>query len=95
LAGKATPKKNLSTLKRVRQSVKRKLRNQAAKTKIKTYIGKLEAAISSKDAGSIDSALKEAVSVIDTAAKKGAIHKNTASRKISRISKKVSAKQNA
>ncbi|NTU41532.1 MAG: 30S ribosomal protein S20 [Nitrospirales bacterium] len=89
MAGKAAPKKNLSTLKRVKQSAKRKLRNQSAKTKIKTYVGKLEAAISSKDKDAMDKALREAVSVISNAASSGNIHKNTASRKVARISKKV------
>ncbi len=91
MAAKSAPKKNLSTLKRVRQAAKRRLRNQSAKTKIKTYVGKLDAAISSKDKASIEAALKEAVSVITTAASNGSIHRNTASRKVARISKRVAA----
>lgn len=89
MAGKAVPKKDLSTLKRVRQAEKHRLRNQSVETKIKTYITKLEAALPSKDKDSINKALNEAVKVISSAASKGIIHKNTASRKISRITKKV------
>ena len=51
-------------------------RNKAIKTKVKTYIKKVEAAIAAND--------KEATS-------KGIFHKNTASRKIARLSKAVNA----
>lgn len=91
MAGKPAPKKNLSTIKRVRQAEKRRLRNQSVKTKIKTYIGKLEAALPSKNKDEIEKILKETVKIITSASSKGIIHKNTASRKISRITKKVNA----
>ncbi len=91
MAGKAAPKKNLSTLKRVRQAEKHRLRNQSVETKVKTYITKLEAALPSKDKEGINKILNEAIKVINSAASKGIIHKNTASRKISRITKKVNA----
>lgn len=91
MAGKAAPKKNLSALKRVRQAEKRRLRNQSTKTKIKTYITKLEAALPSKDKEVINKILNETIKIISSAASKGIIHKNTASRKISRITKKVNA----
>ncbi|MBI5212931.1 MAG: 30S ribosomal protein S20 [Nitrospirae bacterium] len=76
-------------LKRVRQAEKLSLRNQSMQTKIKTYVTKLEAALPSKNKEDIDSLLKAAVKVISSAASKGIIHKNTASRKISRITKKA------
>lgn len=91
MAGKAAPKKDLSTLKRVRQAEKHRLRNQSVETKIKTYIIKLEAALPSKDKEGINKILNETVKVISRAASKGIIHRNTASRKISRITKKVNA----
>jgi small subunit ribosomal protein S20 len=89
LAGKAAPKKDLSTLKRIRQAEKHRLRNQSVKTKIKTYITKLEAALPSKDKEGINKILNETIKIISSAASKGIIHRNTASRKISRITKKV------
>ncbi len=89
MAGKSAPKKKLSVLKRVRQTEKGRLRNQAVETKIKTYITKLETALPSKNKEDIDSLLKAAVKVINSAASKGIIHRNTASRKISRITKKA------
>lgn len=91
MAGKAAPKKDLSTLKRVRQAEKRRLRNQSMETKIKTYITKLETALPSKNADNLNQILKESIKVISSAASKGVIYKNTASRKISRITKKVNA----
>jgi small subunit ribosomal protein S20 len=91
LAGKAAPKKDLSTLKRVRQAEKHRLRNQSVETKVKTYITKLDAALPSKDKEGINKILNETIRVISSAASKGIIHKNTASRKISRITKKVNA----
>lgn len=60
-------------------------------TKIKTYIAKLEAALPEKNKENIDNLLKAAVKVVSSAASKGIIHKNTASRKISRITKKANA----
>mgnify|MGYP002336015781 CR=1 FL=1 len=91
MAGKAAPKKDLSTLKRVRQAEKHRLRNQSVETKVKTYITKLDAALPSKDKEGIKKILNETIRVISSAASKGIIHKNTASRKISRITKKVNA----
>jgi small subunit ribosomal protein S20 len=91
LAGKAAPKKDLSTLKRVRQAEKHGLRNQSVETKVKTYITKLDAVLPSKDKEGINKILNETIKVISSAASKGIIHKNTASRKISRITKKVNA----
>lgn len=91
MAAKAPVKKNMSALKRVRQDEKRELRNQSKANEIKTYVKKLEAALSIKDKDGIDAALKTAVKTLSSAASKGIIHKNTASRKISRITKKANA----
>ncbi len=82
-------RKNLSALKRVRQSEKRRLRNQSWKTRIKTYVKKVEEAIAAKDGEAARKALREAIIVISKSSSKGIIHRNTASRKISRLAKKV------
>ncbi|MCD5411852.1 30S ribosomal protein S20 [Thermodesulfovibrionales bacterium] len=89
MADKTAPKKKLSVIKRARQSEKRKLRNQSVKTKIKTYTIKAEKALLSKERDNIDKTLKEAVKTISSAVSKGITHKNTASRKISRLAKKA------
>jgi len=91
LAGKPAPKKNLSAIKRIRQSEKHELRNQSMKTKMKTYIKRLETAIPAKNKDDMEKILRETIKVISSAASKGIIHKNTASRKISRITKSVNA----
>jgi len=73
-----------SAKKRLRQSAKRQLRNQIAKTRIKTEVKKAIAG---------DQNL--AVSVIDRAAAKGIIHKNAAARKKSRLAKRLAASAGA
>ena len=85
------PAKKLSVLKRVRQTKKRTLRNRAVRTYVKTYIKKLHEAIAEGDKKVVESALRKAISVISTAASKGVLHRNTASRYISRLSKRANA----
>ena len=87
MAGKAAPKKNPSALKRVRQSEKLNLRNQSRKAAIKTLEKKLESISPSTPKEEVDKQLKTAVKTIAGAASKGIIHKNTASRKISRLAR--------
>jgi len=87
LAGKSAPKKNLSALKRDRQAEKNRLRNKAVKTAIKTITKKVEVAVSNKNQEEIKKVLTEATKTITKAASKGIIHRNTASRKISRLAK--------
>ncbi len=60
-------------------------KNKAIKSKVKTAVKKVDAAIAAKDKAAASSALKAAISEIDRAASKGVFHKKTASRKISRI----------
>ncbi len=64
-------------------------RNKQIKSKVKTMIKKVDAAVASGDKAVAGTALVEAVSEIDKATSKGVFHKNTASRKISRLSKAV------
>ncbi|MCP4022807.1 MAG: 30S ribosomal protein S20 [Desulfobacteraceae bacterium] len=79
-----------SAKKRAKQSQVRQLRNRSVKTSLKTLEKKLRAA---KEAGddNKDELLKKIQSAIHKAAKKGVIHKKTASRKISRLFKFVNA----
>ncbi len=71
---------------RVVQSKKEAMHNKAIKSNLKTVVKKADAAISA-GAADKDAAVKAAVSAIDKAASKGVIHKNTASRKASRLAK--------
>ncbi|GGM97179.1 30S ribosomal protein S20 [Thermus composti] len=83
------PKRNLSALKRHRQSLKRRLRNKAKKSAIKTLAKK---AIQLAQEGKAEEALKimrKAESLIDKAAKGSTLHKNAAARRKSRLMRKV------
>ncbi len=60
--------------------------NKAIKSNLKTVVKKADAAISA-GAADKDAAVKAAVVAIDKAAAKGVLHKNTASRKVSRLAK--------
>jgi small subunit ribosomal protein S20 len=80
-----------SAIKRARQSEDRRLRNRSRKTRMKNVIRKLEEAMASKSGESVADNLKVAVSVIDRTAARGVIHRNTASRKISRLTRKANA----
>jgi len=87
LAGKAAPKKNLSAIKRARQAEKNRLRNKAVKTTIKTITKKVEMAVSGKKKEELQKAFADATKVITKAASKGVLHRNAASRKISRLAR--------
>lgn len=91
MPAKARPKKNLSAMKRARQAVKRNLRNTSILSSVKTVLKKVEEAIASGNREDAGKALLRAVSALNKAASKGVIHDNTASRKISRLTKKVNA----
>ena len=91
MPAKAKPKKNLSAMKRARQAVKRNLRNTSVLSAVKTVLKKVEEAIASGNREDAGKALLKVVTALNKAASKGVIHNNTASRKISRLTKKVNA----
>ena len=66
-------------------------RNKAIRSGVKTSIKKVYAAIDAKDKEAAAAALLNATSAIDKATKKGVYHKNTASRKVSRLAKAVNS----
>lgn len=78
-----------SALKRNRQSQVRRLRNRANKSKLKTVVKELLLAIDEKSVEKAQDALKTAIKAIDKTAGKGIIPRNTASRKISRLTRRV------
>jgi small subunit ribosomal protein S20 len=80
-----------SAKKRVRTAKKRTDINQARKSRLRTFTRKVEEAIASGDKKSAQAALRAAEPEIMRGAGKGVIHKNTASRKISRLAHRVSA----
>jgi len=66
-------------------------RNKAIRSKVKTSIKKVEAAVAANDKEAAQAALVEATSTIDKAATKGVYHKNNASRKVARLAKAVNS----
>jgi len=78
-----------SALKRARQNTIRQLRNKTYKTRIKNVVKAVMSAAGENSSETALNDLNTAKSVIDKAAKKGIIHRNTAARKISRLSKLV------
>lgn len=82
-----------SAKKRVLVAQTRTERNKAIRSKVKTYVKKVNAAIEAGDKAAAEAALKTAASEIDKAETKGVYHANTASRKVARLSKAVAAMQ--
>ncbi len=81
-----------SALKRAGQNERRRLRNKAVQTRVKNVVKDVRLAVD-QDAKDAVAKLNAAKSAIDKAAKKGVLHKKTASRKNSRLAKQVNAQQ--
>ena len=84
-----TRKKHLSARKRQRQSTKRHLRNQAVKSRVKTFIKKVQEALVKKDETAATAQLRAATRELHQVVSKGVLHRNTASRYVSRLAKRV------
>ncbi|HFD12333.1 MAG TPA: 30S ribosomal protein S20 [Crenotrichaceae bacterium] len=80
-----------SAKKRARQASKRRLHNQALRSRMRTYIKGVLAAVESGDKAAAATAYQQAVPFIDSAVNKGLIHKNKASRSKSRLNARVKA----
>jgi len=80
-----------SGIKRHRQSLKKGDRNTVIKSALKTQLKKFESALESKDVNLARQMLRETEIKLRKAASKGVMKKETVSRKVSRISKRVSS----
>jgi small subunit ribosomal protein S20 len=78
-----------STEKRARQNKKRYQSNRAVKSSVKTGVKNLLAAIETKNKEGSASQLKKVISTLNKASSKGIVHKKTASRRISRLTKRT------
>lgn len=85
------PQRHPSAQKRHRQSLKKRARNRTVRTEMRHEIRKVREVVASGDAAAAAGELKTAMKVISKAASKGVIHRNTASRYIARLSKKVTS----
>lgn len=80
-----------SAKKAARQMARRALINKGRRSRLRSYVGKVEEAIATGDRALALAALSEAEPVIMRAAQLGIVHKNSASRKVSRLSHRVAA----
>lgn len=80
-----------SAKKAVRKIERRTTANRSRRSQMRTFLRKVEEAIASGHSDQADAALKEAAPLLMRAAQKGIVHKNTASRRVSRLSKRVRA----
>jgi small subunit ribosomal protein S20 len=80
-----------SAKKAARKIARRTAINKIPRSRMRTFVRKVEEAIASGDKTVARAALREAQPQIMKAASKGIIHKNTASRKVSRLAHRVEA----
>ena len=80
-----------SAEKRMRQTAKRRSRNRAHRSNMKSAVKKLRAAVEGGDAAQARELLAPTLSIVDATAKKGVIHANTAARTKSRLHRAVNA----
>jgi small subunit ribosomal protein S20 len=80
-----------SARKRIRQNIVRTARNTARKSRMRTFIKKVEMAIAGGDNQAARAALQAAQPEMQRAAGKGVIHKNTVARKLSRMTARIKA----
>jgi small subunit ribosomal protein S20 len=80
-----------SAQKRIRRNARRAEINGARISRIRTYVKKVEVAITSGDKTAAEAAFKQAEPEMHRGVTKGVLHRNTAARKISRLSKRVRA----
>lgn len=80
-----------SAIKAARQSLKRQERNRSVLRRVKTYMKKVHGAIQENNSDGAKASLREATSELHKAVTKGTLHRNTASRWISRLTTRVNA----
>jgi small subunit ribosomal protein S20 len=85
---------HLSAIKRTRQNEKRRLQNLQIKSTVRSSVKKVRIAIAKKDVEGARKALSMAIPLIQKANSKGVFHKNTTSRKISRLTREINALKN-
>ncbi|MEM9683994.1 MAG: 30S ribosomal protein S20 [Pseudomonadota bacterium] len=79
----------VSAKKRIRQTVRRTERNKARRSRIRTFVRKVEEAIDAGEKNEAETAFKEMMPEMHRSVSKGLLHKNTAARKLSRLSARI------
>lgn len=80
---------NASARKRIRQNEKRNLRNRMRRSRVRTFLRKVELAVAGGDKAQAQQAFQAAQPELQRAATKGVMHLNTVSRKLSRLSARI------
>lgn len=81
---------NTSSAKKATRKIARRTEiNKARRSRMRSFIRKVEEAIGSGDKGAAEAALKAVQPILMSAASKGVVHRNTASRKVSRLAQRV------
>ena len=80
-----------SAKKRIRRNEKRRVINHARISRVRTFVKRVESAIAGGDKSAANDALKLAQPEMHRGVSRGVLHKNTASRKISRLSRRIKA----
>ncbi len=80
-----------SARKRIRQTEKRTVRNRARRSRMRTFLRKVEQAIAGGDQAAAQEAFRAAQPELQRAATKGVVHRNTVARKLSRLSARIKA----
>lgn len=80
-----------SAEKRIRQTEKRTVVNRARRSRIRTFMKKVEEAIATGDKTAAQAAFKEAQPEMQRGISKGVIHQNTVARKLSRLNARIKA----
>ena len=83
------PLKHASAVKAHRQSVKHREHNRQLRSRLRSALRSIRAAVDSKDLNGAKSALRETISLIDKMASKGIIHRNAAGRYKSRLQTRI------
>ncbi len=91
MPAKSAPNKSESAKKRVRQTKKITLKNRAVKSLIKTLTKQVESDVIKKDSEAAKTSLNKVTKIIDKARTKGIIHKNTAARQVSQLTRRVNS----
>jgi small subunit ribosomal protein S20 len=80
-----------SAIKRHRQSVKRQARNQTIRIRVRHTVRELREIIAKKDAATAEAKLRSVTATVHKAVTQGVLHRNSAARRISRLSRQIAA----
>ena len=80
---------HLDASKRIRQNLKRRLRNRSYRTRIRNQVKAVRTAVNEGNVDQAQTALRGAMSVLHKGASKGVIHRNQAARRIARLNASV------